>query len=123
MPDRDRRANRTDALRLTRAPPPRTIARMQRDTLRSILERVDGLARTGDDFRCRDGHEVTLYLGELGRAMVVPHIQSVTLQAAHIEVIARDRGRLLVPVEAVQGVQDVEAEHKGVKRSGVGFNG
>lgn len=97
--------------------------RMQRDTLRSILARVSSLQQTGDAYRCTDGHEVTMFLGELGRAMVVGHVQSVTLLDTHVEVVARDRGTVLLPYEAVVGVQQVEGERKGGKRAGVGFSG
>jgi hypothetical protein len=96
---------------------------MPRDTLRAMLLRIASLQRDGESFRCSEGHDVTLFIGELGRAMVVGHVQSVALLDTHVEVSARDRGTLLLPYEAVQGVQYVEGERKGGKRAGVGFGG
>ena len=96
---------------------------MQRDTLRAVLERIEGLDVDGKTHRCREGHQVTLFLGELGRGMVVSNVQSLCLEATHAEIVAKDRGTLLVPLEAISGVQCVENEPKGAKRAGVGFNG
>lgn len=99
---------------------------MQRDILISILKNVDGLdpsPKEGAPSRCRDGYELTVYLGEPGKAMVVGHVQSIALLAAHAEIEARDRGRLYVPLDSICALQQVQVAAKSGKRSGVGFSG
>lgn len=65
---------------------------------------------------------MTLYLGEPGRAMVVNHVQSITLLDTHLEIEARDRGSLYTAIDFVHAVQSAGAEKKGQKRGGVGFS-
>jgi hypothetical protein len=96
---------------------------MQRDILSTILQSVDGVTREGDSTRTKDGYELTVFLGEPGRTMVVNHVQSVTLFATHAVVEARDRGKLYVPIDSVCALQSLQAEQKGGKRGGVGFSG
>jgi hypothetical protein len=96
--------------------------RMQRDILRKILERAAGVSRDGDAFQCEEGKELTLYLGEPGRAMVVSNVQRIALLDSHIEIKARDRGTLFTVTDFVQAVQAADTETKGQKRSGVGFS-
>lgn len=106
---------------MTDEPARRNIARMQRDILRKILERVSGLTRDADSYRSQDGHELTLYLGEPGRAMVVSHVQSITVLDTHLEIQARDRGTLYAQTDSIHAIQSAGAETKGNKRAGVGF--
>lgn len=96
---------------------------MQREILTAILKTIEGASASGDTLRCQEGQEVTVYVGEPGRAMVVSHVQSITLHTTHAEISARDRGTLLVPVDTVCAVQHVKVEQKGKKRTGVGFSG
>ncbi len=96
---------------------------MQRETLVNLLSSVAGVKRDGDRFRSDDEHELTVYLGEPGRAMVVSHVQSIALQPSHAEVEARDRGVLYVPVDSICALQSVAAPNKAGKRGGVGFSG
>jgi hypothetical protein len=96
---------------------------MQREILTAILKSIDGSSASGEIVRCGDDQELTVYVGEPGRAMVVGHVQSIALLATHAEIVARDRGTLCVAVESVCAVQHLQVEAKGKKRSGVGFSG
>lgn len=99
---------------------------MERDILISILRNVGGLdhsPKEGGPSRCRDSHELTIYLGQPGKAMVVGHVQSIALLATHAEIEARDRGTLYVPIDSICAVQQLQITSKSGKRSGVGFSG
>ena len=98
-----------------------TIAAMQRDTLLSILQRTEAMRLDGDRFRVKEDHDLTVYLGQPGRATAIDHVLSLALADGHIEVEARDRGTFYVTYEVVHALLDGRRkEHRG-PGGGVGF--
>jgi hypothetical protein len=93
---------------------------MQRETLQVILRRADGLAQDGDRFRVKEDRQVTIYLGQPGRAVAIEHVVSIVLADTHIEVEARERGTFYASYDTAHALLDApRKERKGA--SGVGF--
>lgn len=93
---------------------------MQRETLQTILRRAQGVQQDGDRFRVKEDHQVSLYLGQPGRAVAIEHVLSIVLADTHIEIEARDRGTFYATYEAAHALLDSpRKERKGA--SGVGF--
>jgi hypothetical protein len=92
---------------------------MQRETLLAILQRAAGVSADGDRHRTGDGHQVTIYVGQPGRAVAIDHVLSLFLAATHLEIEARDRGTFYVAYDAVHAVLDAgKNEKKGAARAG-----
>lgn len=93
---------------------------MQRETLQTILRRAKGVAQEGDRYRVKEDHQLTLYLGQPGRAVAIEHVLSITLADAHFEIEARDRGTFYATYESAHALLDSpRKERKGA--TGVGF--
>jgi hypothetical protein len=93
---------------------------MPRDTLLTILGQIEGLQREGSTFRVPEGHALTVYLGQPGRAAAIDHVLSVTISDAHVEVEARERGTFYVAYDTVHALLHApRKDRKGA--SGVGF--
>ena len=93
---------------------------MQRDTLLTILQRAEAVQADGDRYRVKDGHDLTVYLGQPGRATAIDHVLSLTLADGHIEVEARDRGTFYVTYEVVHALLDGRRKERSGS-GGVGF--
>ena len=107
--------------RLTRLWASPTIAAMQRETLLAILQRADGVSADGDRHRTNDGHQLTVYVGQPGRAVAIDHVLSLQLAPTHIEIEARDRGTFYVSYEAVHALLDAGKNEKKGAVSRAGF--
>ena len=93
---------------------------MQRETLQVILRRTDGVQQDGDRFRVKEDRQLTVFLGQPGRAVAIEHVLSILLADTHIEVEARDRGTFYATYDVVHALLDSpRKERKGA--SGVGF--
>ena len=92
---------------------------MQRETLLAILQRAAGVSADGDRHRTSDGHQLTIYIGQPGRAVAIDHVLALFLAPTHIEIEARDRGTFYVAYEAVHALLDAgKNEKKGAGRAG-----
>ena len=99
-----------------------TIAPMQRETLATVLDRAAGVERDAEVYRRQEGHELTLYLGQPGRAMVVSHVESVALLDGHVEIEAKDRGTLYADYDTIHALLDRQGDDKKKHSRGtVGF--
>ena len=94
---------------------------MQRDTLVAILTRAEAVRLEGDRYRVKDDHDLTVYLGQPGRATAIDHVLSLALTDTHIEVEARDRGTFFVAYEVVHALLDGRRKEKRGTAGGVGF--
>ena len=85
-----------------------TMPSMDRETLGSILEQADGTeAGKPSRYGVKEGHRVSIYLGEIGQAMVVSDIVSCALEEKFVMVETKDSRRVLyVPYETVQAIAD-----------------
>lgn len=93
---------------------------MQRETLLAILERAQGVRLDGDRHRTSDDHQLTVYVGQPGRAVAIDHVLSLFVAPSHLEIEARDRGTFYVSYEAIHALLDAgKKERKGA--AGVGF--
>jgi hypothetical protein len=98
-----------------------TIRAMQRDTLLTILQRAPAVRLDGDRYLVNDDHDLTVYLGQPGRATAIDHVLSIALAEEHIEVEARDRGTLYVTYEVVHALLDGRRKERRGTAGGVGF--
>jgi hypothetical protein len=106
--------------RLTLGIAEHTIAAMPRDTLLTILGQMAGLKREEATFRVAEGHYLTVYLGQPGRAAAIDHVLSITVADAHVEVEARERGTFYVAYDTVHALlHSPRKDRKGP--GGVGF--
>jgi hypothetical protein len=93
---------------------------MQREVLQAILRRAPGVQQDGDRFLVRDDYELTVYLGQPGRAVAIDHVLALSLVDSHVEVEARDRGTFYAAYDAVHALLERRRkERKGA--AGVGF--
>jgi hypothetical protein len=93
---------------------------MQREALLAILERAEGIRVDGDRHRTAEDHQLTVYVGQPGRAVAIDHVLSLFLAPTHLELEARDRGTFYVSYDAIHALLDTgKKERKGA--AGVGF--
>jgi hypothetical protein len=93
---------------------------MQRETLQTILRRAPGLQQAGSQFVVKDDYELTVYLGQPGRAVAIDHVISMLLADTHLEIEARDRGTFYAAYEVVHALLERRRkERRGA--AGVGF--
>lgn len=93
---------------------------MPRETLLRILDRAEAVRLEGDRYRVKDDHQLTLYLGQPGRATAIEHVLAVLLADTHIEVEARERGTFYVTYDSVHALLDGKRKERRAG-SGVGF--
>jgi hypothetical protein len=116
------RASPGDFIRLTDLPSRHTIARMQRETLVAMLSRAEGARLDGDRYHVREDHEITVYMGQPGRAVAIDHVLSITLTDSHVEIEARDRGTFFAAYDVIHALLDARRKERGRGNSGnVGF--
>jgi hypothetical protein len=96
---------------------------MQRETLVAMLQRAEGVRLDGDRFRVTEDHEVTVYLGQPGRAVAIDHVLSIVLTDSHVEVEARDRGIFYVAYDVLHALLDARRKERrgGMGGGSVGF--
>ena len=97
---------------------------MQRETLQTILRRTEAVEQDGeqdgDAYRVKEGHQLTVYFGQPGRAVAIDHVLSIVLADTHLEVEARDRGTFYAAYEVVHALLDARRkDRRGA--AGVGF--
>ena len=94
---------------------------MQRDTLVAILTRAQGMRLEGDRYRLQNDYEVTVYLGQPGRAVAIDHVQSLVLTDTHVEVEARDRGTFYVAFDILHALLESRRKERRGGAGSVGF--
>jgi hypothetical protein len=93
---------------------------MERETLRTIVERARCVREDGDLFRAAPDQHLTIFLGKPGRSVAIDHVLSILFAQAHIEIEARDRGTYYATYDAVHALLDgTHKERRGP--GGVGF--
>ena len=107
---------------LTRCDTGTNIAAMQRETLLAILERATGLSKDGERYTVREGHQLTVFIGQPGRSVAIEHVLGLLASATHLEVEARDRGTFYLGYDALHALLDApRKDRKGGPAGGVGF--
>lgn len=96
--------------------------RMSKEVLVEMLQHVTGLQREGAIFTAKPGHQITIYIGEPGRAMSLNDVERVELRDAHIEITAKARGTLFCPADAKFAVADNPEVPGRSKRAGFGLD-
>ncbi len=94
---------------------------MSRETLVTILQRTDAVRLDGDRYRVKEEHDLTLYLGQPGRAVAIDHVLSLVLADAHLEVEARDRGTFYLEYAVVHALLDARRKDRRSPGGSVGF--
>jgi dsDNA-specific endonuclease/ATPase MutS2 len=93
---------------------------MPRETLIAILNRL-GASLEGDRYRLSEERELTVFLGQPGRAVAVDHVLSLQLSDTHVEVEGRERGTFFVTYETVHALLDGRRKERRGSGGGVGF--
>jgi len=93
---------------------------MPRETLIAILQCL-GASHEADRYRLKDEREVTVFLGQPGRAVAVDHVLSLRLADTHVEVEARDRGTFFVTYDSVHALLDGRRKERRGSGASVGF--
>lgn len=99
-----------------------TMHGMSKDVLVQMLTRVAGLQRDGSVFVAKTGHQITVYIGEPGRAMAISDVERIELREAHMEVTAKSRGTLYCSSDATFAVADNPEGAGRTKRAGFGLD-
>lgn len=96
--------------------------RMSKDVLVQMLDRVAGLQRDGAVFVAKTGHQLTIYIGEPGRAMSIGEVERIELFGAHLEITAKARGTLYCSIESTFAIADNPEVAGRSKRTGFGVD-
>jgi hypothetical protein len=94
---------------------------MQRETLQVILRKASGVQLDGDRFRVKEDHQLTVYLGQPGRAVAIDHVVSILLSDTHLEIEARDRGTFYATYDIAHALLVAPRKERRGGASGVGF--
>jgi hypothetical protein len=94
---------------------------MPRETLLTILRRAEAVRLDGDRYLVEAGHDLTVYMGQPGRAVAIDHVQSLVLTDTHVEVEARDRGTFYVAYDVVHALLDSRRKERKGTGGAVGF--
>lgn len=96
--------------------------RMSKDVLVEMLARVAGLKRDGALFVAKSEHQITIYIGEPGRAMAINDVERIELRESHLEVTAKARGTLYCSIEGTFAIADNPEVAGRSKRAGFGLD-
>lgn len=91
---------------------------MERDTLAKILGTVQGVESKGSRYQATDDYELVVYLGEMGRAMSLAEVRSLTLHEGFAEIATRHEDTFFVPYEGVRAVAQRPARDRSRHRPG-----
>lgn len=95
--------------------------RMSKDVLSQMLSRAAGLQRDGSVFVTKAGHQITLYIGDPGRAMSVADVEKIEIRDTHVEISAKSRGTIYCPSDASFILADSSEGPGRTKRAGFGL--
>jgi hypothetical protein len=94
---------------------------MKKETLLTIVEKAAVFTKDGECYRSQSGHNIALYLGEPGNAMVISGVQAVTVHDEYLEISAKPATTFFVSFEAVHAVSVKQEESPSDSRTNVGF--
>jgi hypothetical protein len=94
---------------------------MRKETLVAIVDRAAVFTKENDIYRSQSGHNVALYLGEPGNAMVISGVQRMIFCAEFIEINAKPNTTLYVSYEAIHALSTKQEETANESRANVGF--
>ncbi len=94
---------------------------MERELVQTILESAKGCQKDNNGFKTKQGHQVSVYLGKPGNAMVVGDIRSIVLKNGFLEIGSKNQTVVYVSYDAVHAISDKLETDKRSSRSGVGF--
>ena len=79
---------------------------MTRDQFLEITKRLPGVSSSKKGpLEVAEGHELSIYVGPIGApTLAIAEVQSVVVEASHIEVRSGDRRQVFVPFENVQWI-------------------
>jgi hypothetical protein len=95
---------------------------MEREIVQTILESAKGCQKDSSGFKTKQGHQVDVYLGKPGNAMVVGDVQSIVLKNGFLEIGAKNQTVVYASYDAVHAISDKLEPNKRSNRSGVGFD-
>lgn len=92
---------------------------MDRKTLTEILGRAPGVKHAKNRYEVSKDHRLTFYLGQPGRAMVVPDVASCALEETYLEIQSRDDGAVFFAMfDAVEAIAVRPSSAPAEKRTG-----
>jgi hypothetical protein len=94
---------------------------MQKETLLTILKKATVFTKDGECYRSQTGHNIALYLGEPGNAMVISGVQAMAVHGDYLEISAKPSTTLYVSYEAVHAISAKQEESPSDSRTNVGF--
>lgn len=77
---------------------------MTRNQLLDILKRTAGVKETKKGFEVAEGHELSLYVGQIGQSTMINEVRHINAEADHLEATVADRRTMYVTYEAVNMV-------------------
>jgi len=98
-----------------------TISTMRKDTLLAIAKKAAVFTQDGECYRIQSGHNVALYLGEPGNAMVISGIQAMTFSDEYLEINAKSNTAIYAEYGAVHALSIKQEESTSADRANVGF--
>jgi len=94
---------------------------MEREIVQTILESAKGCQKDASGFKTKQGHQVAVYLGKPGNAMVLGDVQSVVLKNGFLEIGLKNQTVVYVSYDAIHAISDKLEANKRSSHSGVGF--
>ncbi|MBN1654998.1 MAG: hypothetical protein JXA30_14610 [Deltaproteobacteria bacterium] len=95
---------------------------MERETILTILQSARGCQKDHAGFKVKEGHQIELYLGKPGNAMVIGDVLSIVLRDGYLEISAKNDALFYVGYDAVHAISDKLNSGSRSSRSGVGFD-
>ncbi|MBK8168989.1 MAG: hypothetical protein IPK60_01440 [Sandaracinaceae bacterium] len=74
---------------------------MTRTQLIEILKRTTGVKESKKGFDVADGHEIALYVGQIGQSTMISDVRHLSAEAEHLEATLGDRRTMFMPYEIV----------------------
>jgi hypothetical protein len=94
---------------------------MRKETLLAIADKAAVFTKDSESYRTQTGHNIALYLGELGNAMVISGIQAMIFCPEYLEVNAKPHTTFFVSYEAIHALSIKQEESTDDSRANVGF--
>ena len=95
---------------------------MEKETVQTILESAKGCQKDNNGFKLKQGHQLAVFLGKPGNAMVIGDVQSIVLKNDFLEIGSKNQTVVYVSYDAVHAISDRLEPDKKSNRSGVGFD-
>lgn len=95
---------------------------MEKEIVQTILERAKGCQKDDSGFKTKQGHQVAVYLGKPGSAMIVSEVKNIVLNHGFLEISSKNQTVVYASYDSVHAISDKIEPTKRSSRSGVGFD-